>query len=134
MLAEDFGRTVGEQEGEQLALREICEILTWNNKNYSDLHLPVVDIDAVQYDPIPDANPNQVQQMMDSLNAEQREFVDRVILDIAEISQENVTKPRLYFIEGPGGSGKTFVYNTLLAYFHSKSKVSECTATSFKTT
>jgi len=47
MLAEDFARTVGEQEGEQLALREICEILTWNNKNYSDLHLPVVDIDAV---------------------------------------------------------------------------------------
>ena len=39
-------------------------------------------------------------------------------------------KQTLFFVDGPGGSGKTFLYNTLLAHVRSKNKVAIAVASS----
>ncbi|TKR61952.1 hypothetical protein L596_025979 [Steinernema carpocapsae] len=44
------------------------------------------------------------------LNAEQKAVVDTVLAQLDNAGAEN----RCHFIDGPGGSGKTFVYNTLI--------------------
>ncbi|TKR70673.1 hypothetical protein L596_022667 [Steinernema carpocapsae] len=44
------------------------------------------------------------------LNAEQKAVVDTVLAQLDNTGAEN----RCHFIDGPGGSGKTFVYNTLI--------------------
>lgn len=53
-------------------------------------------------------------ELYDSLNDSQRQVVDRVL------SSLNATGDRLYFIDGPGGSGKTFVYTTLYHILHGR--------------
>jgi Cdc6-like AAA superfamily ATPase len=52
--------------------------------------------------------------MHNSLNDEQREIVNRV-----EEAITNGTSTCI-FIDGPGGSGKTFVYNTLISFVLSR--------------
>ena len=36
----------------------------------------------------------------------------------------------MFFIDGPGGTGKTFVYNTLLSYVRSKGDITFAVASS----
>ena len=48
-------------------------------------------------------------EMFDKLTIDQQSIFDLLI-------EENSTS-RLYFIDGPGGCGKTFLYKTLIYYF-----------------
>jgi len=36
----------------------------------------------------------------------------------------------MFFVDGPGGSGKTFLYNTILAYYRSQKKFAIAVASS----
>lgn len=53
------------------------------------------------------------------LNADQLRIFDSVILAV------NGTElyPKVFFADGPGGAGKTFLYNTLLAKVRSQSQI-----------
>ena len=45
----------------------------------------------------------------EQLNDEQRQIVDTIVSDISELGPELCfTRPRAYFIDAPGGTGKTF--------------------------
>ncbi len=59
-----------------------------------------------------------------SLNDEQRAGFDEII--------DNVTnkKSQIFFIDGPGGTGKTFMYKALLARVRSEGLIAIATATS----
>ncbi|CAF1074549.1 unnamed protein product, partial [Brachionus calyciflorus] len=47
-----------------------------------------------------------------------------------KIITQNLSENNLFFIDGPGGTGKTFLYNTVFAYFQSKNKTSIAVASS----
>ena len=51
------------------------------------------------------------------LNNNQRVIVYEVLQAVNQVQQGDSQKPRAYFIDGPGGSGKTMVYNTLISWF-----------------
>lgn len=59
-------------------------------------------------------------RLLEMLNDEQRHVADRVLEDIRETKEDMPPKCRAYFMEGPGGSGKTTVYNTLISLCRGK--------------
>jgi len=42
----------------------------------------------------------------------------------------NNLDPRIYFLDAPGGTGKTFVFNTLLSHWRAQGKVCVAVASS----
>jgi hypothetical protein len=56
--------------------------------------------------------------MYRKLNEEQRTVVDAVM---ESVQKGNVQAP-CFFIDGPGGTGKTYTYDTLLSYAWSRSQ------------
>jgi ATP-dependent DNA helicase PIF1 len=59
-----------------------------------------------------------------SLNNEQRTAFDEIISTI------DSTEGRVFFVDGPGGTGKTYLYKALLAKMRSQNKIVVATATS----
>ena len=66
------------------------------------------------------------------LNADQQAVVSRVQAAISNFQPEHAafTQPKLFFIDGPGGAGKTFTYNHLLAWTRAQGKVALAVASS----
>ncbi|KAL6661674.1 hypothetical protein ACP70R_001058 [Stipagrostis hirtigluma subsp. patula] len=62
--------------------------------------------------------------LSDSLNEEQRTAYDEVM------SAVDTSKGGLFFLDGPGGTGKTYLYRALLATIRSQNKIAVATATS----
>ena len=79
----------------------VSEIL---NVSYDSNLLPTLNelIDEVNYQ----EHERLGQEMYNSINAEQRIVVDA-------IPSSSSTNLRCFFIDGPGGSGKTYVYDTI---------------------
>ena len=48
------------------------------------------------------------------LNEMQRHIFDIVLRNVNEIQAGFTSQCRVYFVDGPGGSGKTMLYNTLI--------------------
>ncbi|GBM20039.1 hypothetical protein AVEN_77952-1 [Araneus ventricosus] len=112
-LCKDFVHRYSEQTGPHYAFADIEELLTSYNLSFQKLHLPTVDLPAsvlerVNFDVVEEqakANGYTVE-----LSSEQRNVVE--ILLIAVYSNAADT-PKCYFLDGPAGTGKTFVYSTL---------------------
>ncbi|CAF0947889.1 unnamed protein product [Brachionus calyciflorus] len=47
----------------------------------------------------------------------------KIFKKITERVEQNLVGDNLYFIDGPGGTGKTFLYNTIISYLRSKKKI-----------
>ncbi|XP_076919579.1 ATP-dependent DNA helicase PIF1-like [Bidens hawaiensis] len=60
----------------------------------------------------------------DSLNRDQRLVYDKIMMHVDN------DRPGLFFIDGPGGTGKTFVYKALLAQVRSRGLIALATASS----
>ena len=59
-------------------------------------------------------------------NPEQKAFVDAVM----EALQDDSPEPKCFYLVGPGGTGKTFVYKALTHLFKSQGKtVKNCAST-----
>ncbi|KAK9706454.1 hypothetical protein RND81_07G125800 [Saponaria officinalis] len=68
--------------------------------------------------------PEQCMISRDSLNLEQQEAFNIIMKHVRE------SKPGAFFVDGPGGTGKTYLYNALYAEFRLKGKIVLPTATS----
>jgi hypothetical protein len=78
------------------------------------------NIDPIQHiEPEPEfdiaAEDEQARIQVAKLNDEQSMLVDSVLQDLAAIREGQPPQTRAYFLDGPGGSGKTMVYNTLIS-------------------
>ncbi|KAL6639554.1 hypothetical protein ACP70R_023284 [Stipagrostis hirtigluma subsp. patula] len=62
--------------------------------------------------------------LSDSLNEEQRTTYDEIMAAV------DTGKGGLFFLDGPGGTGKTYLYRALLATIRSQNKIAVATATS----
>jgi primosomal protein N' len=108
---------------EQSALLHIEATLKENGMSCSQLGLPDIDntriMEATPDFDIAHEEMEAITQMA-KLNDEQRMLVDGVIQDLDEIRNGNAARSRTYFLDGPGGSGKTMCYNTLISYCRSQ--------------
>uniref|UniRef100_A0A804PCF2 ATP-dependent DNA helicase n=1 Tax=Zea mays TaxID=4577 RepID=A0A804PCF2_MAIZE len=62
--------------------------------------------------------------LKDSLNEEQMAAYDKIM------SAVKTDQGRLFFVDGPGGTGKTYLYRVLLATLRNQGKIAVATATS----
>jgi len=129
-LTEDF-RHRNDPNPEHSALRDIERLLrSMGGKSLQDYNLPI---------PPPATNENgmsplireEVQRhgpreailaehdrMVGMLNTQQREAYNTILAAVH--AQPVPAQMRSFFIDGPGGTGKTFLYNTILAYVRSR--------------
>jgi len=102
-------------ESENDALIYVNDILNKENMSNKDFGLPNPNYDYVN---------NYIDQS--EIDFYKKEFNDRYEkLNCEQLSLFNHIisgKQKLYFIDGPGGSGKTFLYKTLIYYFLSNKK------------
>ncbi|GBM49529.1 hypothetical protein AVEN_108767-1 [Araneus ventricosus] len=113
-LCEDFVHRYSEQTGPHYALADIEELLTSYNLSLQKLHVPTVDLPAsvlerVNFDFVEDQAKTNSYTMQ--LNSEQRNVVEILLSTVYNNAADT---PKCYFLDGPSGTGKIFVYSTLL--------------------
>ncbi|XP_065640557.1 ATP-dependent DNA helicase pif1-like [Hydra vulgaris] len=125
MSTEDFiHRQVLFILAEQATLLQIEKIINQSSKTLSDYNLPVVD-EFIDFN-LENLNDN-VQQSIDEanrmrplLNVNQLNVSNAVLAALNEQPCVENQHSRLFFMDGPAGSGKTFTYNYLIAKMSSR--------------
>ncbi len=125
-MFEDYVRKGSSEEmAQNLALRHISRLLQAAGKCNSEFMLPEStlaseNIQTSQPDSIDDdtliAIANEAvegQRLVELLNREQRSVFDEILDSVRSPTDPN--KHRLFFVDGPGGSGKTFLFSTLIS-------------------
>ncbi|XP_076067755.1 uncharacterized protein LOC143040562 [Oratosquilla oratoria] len=95
-----------------IALHHINMILNENGMNCAMLGLPepISEPPAIQHmEEIQEVNPEVI-------NIEQRYIFNSVINALSEIDRGLQTNHRLFYLDAPGGSGKTFLFNMIHDY------------------
>ncbi|XP_045025503.1 ATP-dependent DNA helicase pif1-like [Daphnia magna] len=129
-LTEDYQRNGhGEEVAKNLALKWIQDKIVQNGEKYEDFELPIPDfqlIDRLISAEIEENDENVQRQkklrgemMMAKLNVGQRAAFDQIM---TAINDENSPQSRQFFLDGPGGTGKTFLYNTLINVLQGEGK------------
>ncbi|XP_035817145.1 uncharacterized protein, partial [Zea mays] len=133
VMSEDYQhRSQGKTHVEQMVLIDIRNMLQSMGKDIKTFPLPPI-IDAYD-DAIGTAREVYEEEsiepavgdvaLKDSLNEEQRVAYDKIL------SAVDTDKGGLFFVDGPGGTGKTYLYRVLLATLRSQGKIAVATATS----
>ncbi|XP_034936338.1 ATP-dependent DNA helicase PIF1-like [Chelonus insularis] len=120
-MSEDYIHNFGKVIGIQKAYNSIISHLDKENFNLSNLPNmpPITEIEEID-DQLPvETAYEKGKEQYDKLNEKQKEIVD-FIIDIAE--NKNNNKPNCIYIDGPGGSGKTYIYTTLCYLLRSTNK------------
>jgi len=132
-LSEDYRRNSPSPDiATQMVLINIRNMLQSMGKDIKTFPLPEID---EMYD---DANgiPREIFEeasvevdiddvsLVNSLNSEQRDAYEEIMATI------DSDKGGLFFVDGPGGTGKTFLYKSLLAILRSQNKLAVATTTS----
>ena len=117
-MTEDYRQKWSEEIAESLALTDIESILKTQKVTLSQLGLPNPVLALTDSDEVVNlGNERKAQELVDTLNEEQRYFLDQVVQAIYDDDGW-----KCFFLDGPGGSGKTYLYNTLMYFLRSKGK------------
>lgn len=115
----------------QKALAEIDLLLSHQNKSLASFNLPELTEVATGNRLLTEESSYDMQKLMalvdenvPKLNESQRAVYDAVLHSVT------AKEPAIYFLDGPGGSGKTFTYSTILATLRSQGKICLATASS----
>ncbi|XP_072146601.1 uncharacterized protein [Setaria viridis] len=117
---------------EQIVLIDIRNMLQSMGKDIRSFPLPKIDDAYDNASGIPrgifeeasiDQNSKDV-GLSDSLNEEQRASYEEIMSNV------DTEQGGLFFVDGPGGTGNTFLYRALLGTLHSQNKLAVATATS----
>ena len=79
---------------------------------------------AEQRDYNPQEQANLAEQQIANLNPDQHSAFNKITSAITNRTGE------IFFLQGPGGTGKTYLYNTLCYHLHSQGKIVLCVASS----
>jgi hypothetical protein len=119
-LIEDYVRRMNAHQAEQTALGFISDVIKQCGKTLSDYNLPALD----EIPPIEEENvlerAEQAALIRQQLNAQQCAVADAVIAAITNVEGGVQQDRRLFFLDGPGGTGKTFTYNYLVDELRSR--------------
>ncbi|UYV62947.1 hypothetical protein LAZ67_2002586, partial [Cordylochernes scorpioides] len=99
---------------EGYAMKEINDIFLGHRVNYNEYGLPVPawnipDVPCSE-EYISDTEVLLAADKMESFNAEQTAAYDQIMAAVKDVTM----RPNCFFIDGPGGSGKTYLYTTLM--------------------
>ncbi|XP_076063445.1 uncharacterized protein LOC143038309 [Oratosquilla oratoria] len=112
LMIEDLLCQYDNNVAENIALHHINMILNENGMNCAMLGLPepISEPPAIQHmEEIQEVNP-------EVLNIEERYVFNSVINAVSEIDRGLETNHRLFYLDAPGGSGKTFLFNMIHDY------------------
>ena len=130
-LIEDFiHRGHNEEVATNLTLRWIQERLQLNGFNMeSDFQLPAPNFELINQMIAEEQGTEELNRIKNArlrgdamkaqLNEDQRALFDIIM---TSISVQDSNQPRLFFLDAPGGTGKTFLYNTLINWLEGQSK------------
>ena len=104
-------------DAEQLALADIEASLIECGIMCVDLGLPKLDTMPFDTDNVMEMDTPM--PSLDILNSEQMALVETMINTLKQLQSGCEPESRAFFLDGPGGSGKTTVYNILMSYFRS---------------
>ena len=124
-LIDDFlHQNLDEGAAINFALRDILDVLVLHGKKCADFNLPEPSAARLPT-VVPDRNADKEigQIMVAKLNEQQKIGFQRV-LNAVERPQEG----NCFYLDGPGGSGKTFLYETLYYHFTGANMQVECVA------
>ena len=119
-LTFDYMQTYPECTAGNKALHDINTIFKLHGLSCSMVGLPIPTGDVPQEEPY-----NQIEEARDSdesisnLNEKQLDAFRKII---TAVDNENITS-RYFYLDGPGGSEKTFLYTTLMAFIRSRGQV-----------
>ena len=66
----------------------------------------------------------ELEEQLPRMNVEQRSAYDQIVASV------DACNGKLFFLNGPGGTGKTFVYNVVCAWLRSEGKIILCVSSS----
>ena len=120
-MTEDYNRNHSQEVALNLALFDIQNVLRQHGKSCTDIGLPqpvVTGHEELGYNN--DVEAEFARTNMQLLNQEQQQITDTIIECVNEVVAGQLPRCRTFYLDGPGGSGKTMVYNTLISYMRGK--------------
>ncbi|KII68453.1 ATP-dependent DNA helicase pif1 [Thelohanellus kitauei] len=120
-LSLDYLRTHSVEESTNLALHAIDFVLNQHGMVCGSIGLPTPTGDAPEDIHLFDREKEKkrAQEKIEMLNEAQTAAFVKIVMAVENMN----TQGKFFYIDGPGGSGKTFLYQTLLAYYRAKGKV-----------
>lgn len=120
-LSEDFQRQHTPPEAYNLTLQELENIFKYHGRSCEQFKLPTPVLTVAQHTTEETYNVEEEstngKAAYEKLNLEQKAIAEEVLHAVRN------KIPNCYFIDGPGGSGKTFVYKTLCHILRGENKV-----------
>ena len=95
-----------------MALTSINKYLEQHGKTLTDYHLPNVAITLRMDDTYSKYEAERAMELRSMLNDEQLLVSDTVLSKV--LSSDGYCTDNIFYLDGPGGSGKTFTYNYLV--------------------
>ncbi|XP_073046401.1 uncharacterized protein [Primulina eburnea] len=132
-MCEDYGREISSSNFIiNKLLVEIRRLLHQYKMNLDDFDLPSISAEFLEDAPLPRIIEDDLSyhisdddlRSIERLNAQQRIAFDTIIESITH------NQSKLFFIDGPGGTGKTFLYRSMLAHLRKMGKIIIAVATS----
>ena len=117
-LAEDFLRNLPTDQAIQCALAEIDNRLADFGMSCEDRGLPIPNITV---------DPEQIHSLDDdSIAAYNLSILNENLAKVNDVWDKvengNSDEPNMFYLDGPAGTGKTMVYNTLISLLRSRGK------------
>ncbi|XP_073033758.1 uncharacterized protein [Primulina eburnea] len=132
-MFEDYGKEISSSNLIiNKLLLEIRRLLHHYKKKLDDFDLPSISAEFLEETPLPKFIEDELSyqisdddlRYIERLNAQQRMAFDTIVENIMH------NQSKLFFIDGPGGTGKTFLYRSILAHLRKMGKIIIAVATS----
>ena len=109
-LTEDFSRIHDHEVAVNQALHDVERVLCENGSSYAAIGLPSPQGEASNDQP----SPLEPAPTFDDLTDEQQDLTESVLRSVSAGEEEPVSN--LHYVDAPGGSGKTYVFNKLTSH------------------
>ncbi|XP_057290338.1 uncharacterized protein LOC130613035 [Hydractinia symbiolongicarpus] len=114
-MYEDYIHQMNEEQAEYRLLQDINSVLRQFGKSLTDYNLPHLD----ELPPVENIDvamqAERDSQLGGQLTDEQTALANAVIEAVVNVANNAAQNNRLFYLEGAGGSGKTFTYNYLIS-------------------
>lgn len=118
-MSVDYLRTNSEQEAINYALHDLEAFFKQHGKKCQDFGLPAPEGIPPEINSFnPESEAEEAELLLNMLNENQKD----AFLKIAYSIENPGNMHNCFYLDGPGGSGKTFLYRTLMAFYRGKGK------------
>lgn len=109
-----FNQQISNDQRFNKGLLHIESVLDQHNKKCIDFSLPQPIGEHEEDEMDPEILLTKAEEKIEMLNDAQKTAFDRIMAQLFD--NQNDQSPKCFFIDGPGGSGKTFLYDAIIKY------------------